>query len=165
MTTPIKPQTPETDTLGLEVIQRLRAAFLVLDKAGEQTIRETVEAVVGTLELKVQELEQQIIGWRSANTELLEKRVESSKRIHSLTEQLEMAKQELASVHQCLLNREQTLIRSGEDWVKAKTELDLAHAQIAVKDEALKSLNHNHPHKCDCVVCVALTNSPVEARK
>ncbi len=44
-------------------------------------------------------------------------------------------------------------------------QLSIAHATIAVKDEALKSLNHNHPHKCDCVVCVALTNSPAEAQR
>lgn len=48
----------------------------------------------------------------------------------NLRQQVKMLKEEKDETHRCLLNREQTLKQAGYDWVKVKTELDIAHYQL-----------------------------------
>jgi hypothetical protein len=50
--------------------------------------------------------------------------------------ELEKTKQERDNFHQCLLNREKSLKRSGDDWVKAKEETDRVKLELAqLKEE------------------------------
>lgn len=52
--------TPRTDALTLEVIQRIRAQFIVLSKSAEETIKEAVEATTGQLETELGEAREQL---------------------------------------------------------------------------------------------------------
>lgn len=54
----------------------------------------------------------------------------------SLHTRLKAVEKERDDFHQCLLNREESLKRSGEDWVKAKEETDRVKLELAKVEKA-----------------------------
>ena len=127
--------TPETETLVLEIIQRLRAQWMVMTKPQEQTIREVCEAVVGKLQYERDEAR---IGHERSQFDFKNYVEQSAIKKSDIKADLDEARETINIQHRLMKTAEQRGIKKATEEHQAEcNQLRKAWDRLQAKYEAV----------------------------